>query len=363
MSSTTTALGLSGVITIQTAKDTTPHTVTLDGTETLMGLRDKINASGAQVQADVITVINGGTTTYQLKITSKVLGSDGTITMSDDKGGALLADAKLNLQSAPGVWVKPQAPTDAVFKLDGNDYVMSTNEISGVIPGLSLTLKKPQDPASSSLSLKVTYDAKPTVTAIQDWAKAINDTISLVKTESQYKNGDTPAGNLAGESLCRSIEQNLRSKFSLVYGSLPSSMNTLSQAGITTGAWKSDDYGKLLVDADKLTEQLNKDPDAVAKLFGAGTPDAPGVASDMYSYVNGLLAFQKGDIDTKNDTLSTQIKQTADRISDMTTKLSQRETELRAQFTRMEVAMSKLQTQGNAFLSQINGMLGNTNNK
>jgi flagellar hook-associated protein 2 len=372
-----TAVGVAGTLNIKVASGTQTFPITVLATDTLNSLKDKINKAGAGVSADVVKVVNTTGTSYQLTLTSKTLGSDGQITLTETPASGtttVLGDTGLQFIKN-GVW-NETTPKNAVFSLDGQDYNMSTNTISDAIPGLTITLKKAQsgsDPLPT-MGISVGIDPAPTVKAVQDWASAVNDLFSQLKTSTAYNTDSKLSGPLAGDFLARTIEEKIRSIFSARNGTLPTSLNQLSQVGITTGAFKTDDFGKVLVDADKLSAQIMQDPDGVARVFGALTDVTTTTnssstvnpmlnAKDMYTYVNSLLAFQQGALDTTTSSLSDTIKDIDNRISDMDDKLANREQELRAQFTRMEQAMSSLQTQGNAFMSQINGLLSSNNQK
>lgn len=352
-----TAVGVSGTLNIKVANGTQTFPITVLAGDTLNSLKDKINKAGAGVAADVVKVTNGAAVSYQLTLTSKTLGADGKITLTEtpDTGvTTVLGDTGLQF-SKSGVW-NETTPSNALFSLDGKDYNMSTNTISDAIPGLTINLKKPQtgtDPLPP-IGISIGIDPSGTVKAVQDWAGAVNDLLGQIKTQTAYNSDSTKSGPLSGDFLARTIEQKVRGMLTSLNGALPSTMNNLSQAGVTTGKWGTDDFGKVIVDADKLTAALQADPDSVARVFGALTDvSTTGAAKDMYTYVNGLLAFQTGALDTTTSTLSDQMKDIDKRIAAMDDRLTTREQELRAQFTQMESAMSSLQSQGNAFMAQM----------
>ena len=160
---------------------------------------------------------------------------------------------------------------------------------------------------------------------------------------------------LAGESLVRSIQYYIRQPFATRIEGMPESMNMLSQIGVTTGAYGSADYGKIVVDEQKLKEALQRDPEGVFRLFGLNEETRKGFAVQMDEYIKSLLDSQSGAIEVRDKSLSVQIDRIKDTIERIEVQLEQREKVLRAQFTAMEQAMARLQSQGNYFAMMILG--------
>lgn len=343
-----TALGIAGTVTINN------KSFDVVDTDTLNTVRSKINALGANVTASVVPVINGSTTTYKMILAANQMGTANAISMS----GAPIQNAALQfLDQSTGSWAStPIADAaDAVFTLDGSDYTMSTNDIASVIPGVSFTLKK-----IGSTTVGVAQDADKTVAAVQSWASAYNAVFSQIDTETKVnmKNDtlDTTQSSapLAGDYSARAIKQSLRSMLSRVVTGLPTTLNQLSQIGVTTGAWGTSDYGKLVVDPAKLKSQMQADPDGVARVFGAITDvNTTGIAQDVYGFLNSELTPVTGPLESQNSMFNTQIKQISDQIARMNDQLTQRQQKLRDQFARMEAAIANMRSQGSAFAAQM----------
>lgn len=250
-------------------------TIEVKTSDTLNSLKDKINNTpDIGVKVDVVKVPVGADIKYRLVLSSTKQGSAGEITLEDTAAvpgdflkqvGLIKADNSLNELSAA---------QDAVFTLNGVDYTSSTNTITDILPGVSITLKKggtgdPVVPASTSITIDRNLDA--TVTAVEEWIKAYNATSDLLKEATKYDADAKKKGLLNGEELARSISTNLRDMLSRTVSGLPSDLNQLSQVGITTGRYNTADYGKVILDKTKLRDALSDNDEGVAKLFGAIT--------------------------------------------------------------------------------------------
>ncbi len=259
-----------------------PQTVTINGKnitvesgDTLNSIKDKINATtDIGVKAEIVKVPVGSEIKYRMVLTSSTQGAGGAMTLSDSTGSdALLKD--LGLVKADGTLNELSVAQDADFTLNGVDYTSSSNTITDILPGVTITLKKAGtvNPDSSitpaTTSITIDRDLDKTVGAVESYVKALNATLDLLKEATKYDADAQKKGLLNGEELARSILINLRDTISRTVTGLPSDLNRFSQVGITTGAYGSADYGKVVLDKTKLKEMLAENDEGVAKLFGA----------------------------------------------------------------------------------------------
>ncbi len=173
------------------------QTVTLGaGENNLEGIRNRINALGAGVTASILdtgdpaapffltlTAVNPGAKDIELRTTP------------GDSGTNLLA------QTAPG--------SATVFKVNGQTVSADTPTVSGVIPGISLTLNQ-LTAAGETVSISVDPSTAPLTSALAKFVSAYNS-LSDVLAKHTGEN----AGILAGDPLLNSIRGAMRSVFGL----------------------------------------------------------------------------------------------------------------------------------------------------
>jgi len=256
--------------------------ISVGANDTLYSLRDAINKNaGSVVTAEVVSVNTTGTPQYKLVLTSKTQGTAGKITLTDDGSSGLLATLSMS-DLTPA--------QDATFKVDGSAVITrSTNVITDVIPGVTFTLKKANP--GTPVTITIGQDTDAVVKAIQDWASSMNNALSLLKDLTKYDKTGVNTGVLNGDSLARSLQTTLRSSLSTLVSVQPGDPASLAEVGITTGQYGTADFGKVLVNADKLKAQLLSNPDGVARLFGvlrtnvalSGSVTVSSTASGTYS--------------------------------------------------------------------------------
>lgn len=269
------ALNVTGTISLSLQSFSTadpaiaPIDITLTAEDTLYSLRDKINnQAGQYMSADIMKVTDGtGTTKYQLMLTSKQTGADSQILMTDNSASTHDFTAALGFTDAAGAYGAQEivAAQNADFTFDNVTYQRSSNVVSDLLPGLSMTLKR----TGIETQITVGQDLDATVNAVQAWVDQLNATLDVLSAQTKSGGTDGAAGALNGDALARNLQTTLRRMISNQVSGPAGSLTLLSEVGVTTGAWGTANYGKVLLDKDKLKEQLQLDPDAVARVFGA----------------------------------------------------------------------------------------------
>jgi len=242
-------LGVSGKLVLNDK-----HEIEIVATDNLYSIRDKINAQGIGVTASVVPVHSGEKIQYRLVLTAKESGKAGAIQMQvvgDDLAESLGFDDLVEAQ-------------DAEFSLDGATFNTSTNEVKDLLPGVTITLKK-----AGSTNITIGTDVDKIATAIKEWVDALNESMKLLGDLTSYNSETKEAGALQGDSLARNLQMALRSMLSKQTAGLPKGFSSLSDIGITTGQYGTADYGKVLVDQEKLKAKLQEDAEGVARVLGA----------------------------------------------------------------------------------------------
>lgn len=250
------ALGVSGTVTIGDLKGFTIAT-----TDSLNSLRDRINATSQAITAQVVAT---GTGYQRLVLTSRTLGKAGAIALQDDTTTKVLQS--LGLADATGTAPANElaAARNASFGVNGATYERATNSVSDVVPGLTLNLLKAGDS-----TVTVSADNARVVAAARSLVDSFNKVLAELDAKAAPGGDKGPAGPLATDSLARQLRNELKEAVLAVVPSLPESLRSLSQVGISFGAWGSPDYGKLVLNETTLNTRLAENPDGVARLFGA----------------------------------------------------------------------------------------------
>lgn len=392
-----------GTFSIKVGSTTT--NITIDSSNnTLEGLKNAINSSGAGVTA---TILNDGNSSnpYRLVISSNSTGTDNVITFSNSLGLT---------------FTETQSAANASFTLDGIDIIKSSNTVTDVIEGATIKLE-----SAGSGTVTIESDVDSVKTNIETFVSEYNELISFINDQFFFDTETGKTGILFGNTAVIDLQSSMRGIITSQVPGLDDTFITLAQIGITTNSLS----GSLEISDGDLTDAITTDINAVVNLFiGAGSSDTSGLtfvgftedtaagtydvrvsggqvqiaasgtddyqdadgSGNYYSGAEGtsgsglrfgLTSFTDGDKGTitlsfgvaaqfdrmldnltdksKNgplkselDTLTSNISDIEDTIEEQEARLFLEEERLTKRFTALEVFVSKMQFQGD-FLAQM----------
>lgn len=308
----------------------------------LAGLRDAINedtysstnTDGLAVSASVVqTSAAGGS--YKLVLTAANSGqgtTGNTFTITGNGADALGLGATAQTSSAA---------KNSLFTVNGINLERTSNTISDVVDGLTLTLNSEADPAKVS-TLTVAPDTSTISTAVQDLVTKFNAAYATYRdnsgqgTPTTDASGNTVAGTpgaLAGDSSLRSILAGVRSAIMSIPSGI-SSDGTYKSAVELGLATKTD--GTLSLDTTKLQNAMTKDITSVAQVFSLAGTATQEYVNQVASPGSGNIARIIASIDLQNLNLSRQ-------ITNMTDMLARKRTSLEDEYARLEAVIGQMQ--------------------
>ncbi len=317
--------------------------ISIDETNnTLEGIRTAINEnlSNSGVSASIVTADDGS----HLVLSSDEAGIANALTitvMGDGDGNDTDAAGLSNLVFDSGGTQNLQeidVAKDATLTVDGFSITRSSNEISDVIEGVTLTLK-----GEGTASLSVSEDRTVAQSAIEAVVAAYNDLIVSLNTQRET--------TLQGESLLLGIETRIRQAFTNRFQVTGSNLSYLFDIGLTF-----DRDGILSLDSDKFTQAIENDFKGVVQLF---TDPENGFAQSLDSILSSYLQTG-GLIQARTDGLTdsrSQIDEDIERIED---RVELTEERLRRQYTALDSLVNQLNATSNFLTQQLANLPTNT---
>lgn len=275
-----------------------------------------------------------------------------------------------------------QGGKDATLTVNALDVVEHTNNftVNGVV--LDIHSKTAGMTAADAVKVTVQSDVDKIFNSIKNFTdeynaliKKISDKLSAERyrdylplsdeqreklTGAQIEKWEEKARNglLRNDFLLNKVMSSFRAAIaSIVIGS-PSSLNRLSQIGITTGSY--DENGKLYIDEAKLKDAISQDIENVAGLFtrDGSANNEKGIGRQIYDAVSSAISIITAEAGSpnnftlyENDNLINSIRSAEQRLSTMEQHLAQVEGRYIKQFTALEKAISRMNAQS-AWLSQ-----------
>jgi len=300
---------------------------------TLGELQEHINQELKQqgISANLVNDPKSGESRLVLSAKDGGEGNDLTLSIqSNDNALKALGEQTQVLQKA----------TNAKFTIDGLPMESASNEVKGVIEGVTLKLSEVTEKA---VTVKVESNQAEIKKSLHQFVEAYNKLHATCKELGRVvpvEGGEPLVGKLTGDSSLRNLQNQLNSALSSM---MPGEMHLLSDLGITT-----DKDGKLKIDDKTLDKQL-------AEHYSAATEFLSGDKGLMQRLEKSISAYnEKGGI------LETRING-EQKVRD-SVKQQQQALELRMQSVEKNlyakfIAMDRLVSQLHQTSGGLNGLL------
>jgi len=337
-----------GTLAVQIGSGTAVNVTIADGS-TLADVSSAINSANAGVSA---SVVNDGATN-RLVLKSNTTGSVGAITIAVTEtgtGGTPVSPGVVqnltDFNSTGGNLALVQAANDAQFSVNGLAVTRSSNTVSDVISGVTLSLTKAGTIAAPvTTNLTVSRNVASVAGAIGAFVNAYNAAAQQLKSVSTYDAANKRAAILTGDSTVRGIQSTLSSLLQTSLTGIAGGISTLSDIGITV---KKD--GTLDLSNTKLQAALNDPAKDVASLFTSTASGNKGIAVRFNEMLTSIVG-STGLISGRTDGISQSIKDIGSRRDALSRRLVDVEARYRTQFTQLDTLISGM-NKTSAFLTQ-----------
>lgn len=341
----------------------------VDGVSPGLAVGDAINIRGTRGDGTAVTyglVVQPGDTVQTLldrindttngfgagaQTATAALTADGRIRLTDDTGGASRLSLSLTITRADGT-TGSLGPTttavagrsrelqqgrDAIVRVDGEQFVRSTNVLADVITGVTLNLQQAE--VGTQLDLDVARDQTSAVAAAKGLVDGYNAIVSFIDEQRKI---DSPLyGNSSLRNTMRSITAALQTEVA-ANGTYTRSV----KAGMAL-----DRDGKLTLDETVFRKALDEKPRELEALFGR-----TGVGGALVTATDNAMRFGIGPISSNINSIIKDVAKLKGKEAEANRVLEDRRMQLILQFTRMEEAMSRLQAQGSSLLSSMQAL-------
>ncbi|KIL40654.1 hypothetical protein SD70_12115 [Gordoniibacillus kamchatkensis] len=345
-------------------------TISFSPSDSLNSIMDQVNKSGAGVTMTYDSYSDKVVISTNTTGSSAVIDFTGTTFSGTGTSGNVLEMLKLDTNSA----TQPHKGTDAQFTLDGLSTSRPSNQFT--INGVTYNLLD-KTLSGQTVTVNISSDTASIKKSIQDFVDKYNTLISTISSKlseqkfrdyqpltddqkAAMKDSDitswtqkAQSGLLNGDDLLQKGYNDFRAVAYTQVTNVSGSYSLLSQIGITTNPYNSNDptsAGKLSIDNTKLDAALAADPQGVIDLFtNVGTTGSSdrGVAQQFYEAADNLVksltsrAGITGTVYNSSTTeLGLQVDSLSKQIDEWTDKLSKKEDYYYQIFSAMDTAVA-----------------------
>lgn len=271
--STTQVAAAASTFTVSMADGTTQSVALAAGT-TLTGVATAINAANLSVTARVVNT-GSASNPYQLVLEGSTGAANGfTAAITDDATQAVTESFATSLQTAK----------DASLTVDGLSITRTGNVLTDVLPGLTLKLSAATQTAAT---VGVSFDASAVAASVQSFVDTYNVASQFItKALGPPVSGDPVAGSLAGNSVVRTLRDNLRGLLTQASSAPAATVKSWMDFGVSL-----DKTGVLQFDTTRFNTRFDASPEQVIQALSANLP-APAEYSGAASGLAGDIAVK-----------------------------------------------------------------------
>lgn len=277
------------------------QTFTVGVASTYQDLVDALNAASGGFQEGTRTATASIAADGSLKVTDDSAG-DSRLALSivaHNEGGGTLDFGTFSTATV-GRDREVTAGVDAQFEVDGVFLTRSSNTVTDVVEGVTLTLT---EASGEEVTASVDRDTAKIVSDVTAFIKAFNAVTEFV--DSQFTGAGAEDGQdkrpLSGDGIVRTMRTSLQQALEETISSAVTDVKNLSELGITRNR-----EGTFDIDSTVLTAAIEADPLSVQRYFSIYGTGSTGTLE----YVGSTDATQSGSYDVSITTLATQASHT-----------------------------------------------------
>lgn len=246
----------SGTYTITVGAGTateTSYDIPYDSTTTLADFAQSItDIAGEKVSASILNTSDGA---FNLVLSSQTTGAAQALSFSDT--GAINDQFKAyDATTNPDGYQEIQAASDAAFKYNGINITRTTNDISDLIVGVNITLKK----AGDFSTVDIQQDNTSIVDAMSSFVDDYNTLITNLNDMTIYSKEEGKRGIFQGNSFINGMKREITNAITQIKNG-----DSLINYGISLSR-----DGSMTFDSATFEEKLNEDTESVKSFFTGG---------------------------------------------------------------------------------------------
>ena len=293
--------------------------VTVGADATLSSVAREINrvAAGKGVTASVITSDNG----QHLVLSATGTGAGNAVTLSASGDGRL------------GETI---AASQAQVKIDGQLRSGDSNTFTDLVEGMTISLTK--ETVGQSHKLSIETDSSLAKSSLQTFVSTYNATLTALKSTSSYNAETKTASALTGDSMVRSLQNQLRN----IMGS--SNVAELKELGITSAK-----DGSLTFSASQFDKVQAEQPALAASVLGKDGS----LSNSLKSLLDANLDSGKGVLVQRTDSLNKQISKLETELDNLDVRMEKNYERYTRQFTAMDTLVAQMQNTSNYLTTQL----------
>lgn len=242
---------------------------------------------------------------------------------------------------------------DAKVKLDGFEIESPGNQLSELIPGLTIDLKRAEP--GKEFTVEVVEDVEKISEKVKNIVDSVNKVLGFIKEQNTLDENTDTRSTLGGDLTLQTMEARIRST---VFKFIPTSKGSKRLGDLGVSFQRS---GLLKFDESKFSAEMKKDFKSTAEVLVGRIQDGVpvnGAFLNLSELADDALRNPSGVISSRKSGVQSNIDRIDDRIASKERYIANKERVLKDKFARLEETVSQIKSQGQGLA----GLSGGANN-
>lgn len=321
------------------------------GKDTPSGIVAAINEANLGVKAQLVNTGESGAP-YKIMVTGQTGALNDFVLSSEPVAPATTLSAETSVLFD----TRLQSAANGVVTVDGMSLTPSSNQLTDLIPGVTLDLYAT---TSGDASVDLIRDTSSVKTKVAALVKAYNDANTMLNTVSDAKSSvETYGGSLAGNSVVNSLRTQMRELIFPSTGSVSNELSSIRDMGLSL-----DKDGTMTLDNVKLDAVLStRFDEAVTMMTGnsenlSAYSSAPsGAVGAAFKGISSMLS-STGTVSQQSTNLTKRIAEYKDELAKLETRMTQLLERYNQQFGAMESIVGQSKSLRTSLSSTFEGMM------
>jgi flagellar hook-associated protein 2 len=335
-----------GTLTFGNGTDT--FDVTVDSTDDLSTIRDKINAQSENFGVTANIINGGGASGTFLVFDSQVTGAANALTVtSSDPSLDKISTNNTVAQIAQDAQITIDANPDAIPPVLGTTVSSATNEFKNVIEDVTITAKSVTSSDETAL-LSIAQDTENGKTLIDEFISGYNELINQLTGLAAPK-----FGRLAFDPNVREVKREMANIAINTVSGLSGSLSSLVDIGLELNSdgelvKSTINFSNGGTGQERLNDALDNNLSDLGELFASPN----GIASQLASMVENYTDSD-GVLTQREQTLNERVAEIETEYETLETRLRSYEETLRQQFSFLDATVASFNATGDFLTSAL----------
>ncbi len=244
---------------------------------------------------------------------------------------------------------------EAELTVDGYSVTSASNTVTGVIPGVTLSLTGTNS-STSPITLSITQDTSAITTDASTVVSDINSILTYINSQNTSNSSSSSSSSTSNVLMANPTLNAVKNSINTtLLGNISgnSTYTTAASIGITFGKDGSTD-GTISLDSTTFSAALSANPTEVINAIKS-------ISASLYTNLNGYVDPTTGTLTSLQTSINNKITSINQQLTDVDQRCAQQATALQTEYNNLEVVIENSNNTKTFLTDMVNSMTNTSN--